>query len=102
MTASVFDLKQSLLLIHGAIYGQIKDSIGVVQFSGLTNSIEQYDYAGFDWDSDVPYAASFITIGSGSMTDNTPIDVAHWNVGGNEPYDILSPWRGCMGLLVRI
>lgn len=102
MGASVLDLKRGLLLIHGTTYGQERQAFPVVQFSDLSDSIGRHNYVGFDWDIDVPYVASFSTLGTGMVTDNTPIDVVHWGVNGIEPYDILSPWRGCMGLLVRL
>lgn len=90
-----------LLLLHGTIYGVIYQS-DPVAFSGTTNSVEQHNYPGFDWDADVPFIADSPPMLAGPMTDNGPVEVVSWTVAGAAPYDLLTPWRRCGLILTRL
>jgi len=103
VAASTLSLKQSLLLIHGTVYGQESLPLPVVQLSGLTNSIERHNYAGFDWDVSVPYVEEYdSSMLSDSLINNEPIDVIHWGAAASEVTDLLAFWRTCSTLLVRL
>lgn len=92
--------KKGLLLTHGTIYGSTLPPVMVaVQLTGYTNSVEQHNYPGFDWDADVPYLGTFPEAPFGPTTDNAPIDMVHWAVGGATAYAALAPWRGCLNML---
>lgn len=99
---SVLLLKKSLLLTHGTIYGAVAVGPVVVQAADVTDSIERHNYPGFDWDADTPYLEAFPTSQLGTVTDNAPVDVISWAAGGNQPYDTMAPWRGCLVLLERM
>lgn len=93
--------QSDLLLLNGTIYGNIYD-VYTSFASGITNSIEQFDYPGFDWDDDVPFINILGEDVIGEITDSSPIDVVSWPLSGVLSYDALSPWKTCGILLSRI
>jgi hypothetical protein len=94
-------LKQSLLLTHGTVYGHAMPAVPV-GFTGMSASIERHNVAGFNWDADVPYLATYTANPLGTMTDNSPIDIISWTVTGSPAVDLLAPWRQCAVLLTRL
>jgi hypothetical protein len=102
MPPTTLQLKQGLLLVHGTIYGAMVDALPVVQFSDLTNSIDRHNYIGFDWYAD--YFSKTVSSSDpyGSMTDNNPVDVEHWNVTGAVLPSGIEPWQECLVLLRRL
>ncbi|HBI15014.1 MAG TPA: hypothetical protein DDY20_05800 [Desulfobulbaceae bacterium] len=95
-------LKQSLLLTHGTIYGNLPPAEPWIDFSGKSANIDQWGTPVF-WLADIPYAASPDPAVVGTLTDNSPIDFIHWDAGpGVEPPSALFPWQQCLTLLTRL
>lgn len=94
-------LKQSLLLTHGTIYGNMPPAEPWIDFSGKSANIDQWGSPVF-WLADVPYVAAPTLSVVGPLTENSPIDVVHWNAGlGAEPPSALFPYQQNLTLLTR-
>lgn len=95
-------LKHSLLLTHGTVYGQI-DVLTWHDLSPKSVNIDQWHNPAYDWKvglfelrtMDLPTA-------TGTMTDNGPVDLIHWNVSGAAALSPMVPWRNCMKVLRHI
>jgi len=95
-------LRSSILLTHGTIYGNAT-AIDTVQLVGLTESINRYDYPGFDWNIDVPYINPIVSRYSGPITSQPlPISTVHFSLAGTIPVSNMWAWEQCFSLLVRI
>lgn len=94
-------LKQSFLITHGTIYGELPPSVDWVAASSITSTILGCCSSLSTWRSGLnsKYDAGFL--GNGPMTNVVPIEVIHWNGNANAPYDTLTPWEQCVTLLSR-
>lgn len=90
-----------LLLTHGTVYGVMPPAIPWIGFIGLSATVtaavapqpESVDY---------PYAVAPLNCLSGTLTDNSPIDVISWTgVGKCASEGHLAWWEQCMTLFMR-
>lgn len=95
-------LKHSLLLIHGTIYGYlVVESPPQNGYEGISSSFT--NGWSVPWRQDQYFVQLAAPAPFGPMTDNSPIDVVHWNAGlGAGPPSALFPYQQCLTLLTRL
>lgn len=73
-----------------------------VLFADITDSIEQYNTVGFDWDEDIPFVSTPVVMGGGLITSFGSGSVVSWNLSGQAPINHAIAWRRCGMLLTRM
>ena len=94
-------LKQSLLLTHGTVYGQI-DPLAVLSLSPKSVNIDQWNNPDYDWRVGLFEIRTMADSDTGSMTNNAPVDLVHWSAAGSLALSPMVPWRTCMKVLRHI
>ncbi len=95
------ELKNSLLLIHQTIYGELIGEGTYFVPSLLSSSIENSWLVNYRQDWFYKAAPASYSL-FGPMTDNMPISVTHWYAGpGHVPETGLEIWEQCMTLFMR-
>jgi hypothetical protein len=91
--------KHALLLLHGTVYGTLRDSPPVKDYEGITASIGN-SYA-TPWRQDL--LAGFLPPDTrlGPMIDNSPIDVISWSAIGDQGESGMEIWNKCLTLFMR-
>ncbi len=95
------ELKRSLLLIHGTVYGQI-DPLAFFDLSPKSVNIDQWHDPDYDWKVGLFELRTMALPGTGTMTNNAPVDLIHWNVSGSAALSPMAPWRNCLKMLTHI
>ena len=95
------DLKQSLLLTHGTIYGYVAASLPWRDYdNGRSPSVfKRADQV--EWRNTLYPATMHPQVPVGPMTDNATIDFHHWNMAGHIGESGLEWWQQCMTLFMR-
>lgn len=94
------ELKHSLLLTHGTIYGYVADSLPYVDYTGKSTSVVKFaDQA--EWRAALYPVIPASPVLDGSMTNNAPIDFHHWTMAGYVGESGLEWWQQCMTLFMR-
>ena len=73
-----------------------------VSFADITNSIEQYNTTGFDWDEDVPFVSAPVVLGSGAITSVGSGSVVSWSLSWQATINHSIDRRSCGMLLTRM
>lgn len=94
-------LKQSLLLTHGTVYGQI-DPLLVHALSPKSVNIDQWNDSAYDWKVGLFERRIMAPTDTGTMTNNAPVDFIHWSTTGTAALSPMVPWRNCTKLLRHI
>lgn len=92
------ELKHSLLLTHGTIYGYSAESAPWTAFAG-SNVVRRTGPV--EWRADLYTHENHKDMPVGMMTDNTPIDFISWSVVGHVSESGLEWWQQCMTLFMR-
>jgi len=100
---TAIEIKHSLLLIHGTIYGCLPEPHPEMLYvwPGRSNSLVRAEAT--PWRASVPYtclAADHDVVGT--ITHNEPIDVVSWYAGPGEiKITGMEIWEQCMTLFMR-
>lgn len=94
-------LKHSLLLTHGTVYGQ-RQSLAPVDLADKSINIDQWNNPAYDWKVGLFERRSMAATGTGTITDNAPVDLISWSTTGSAALSPMAPWRNCMKLLRHI
>lgn len=94
-------LKQSLLLTHGTVYGQI-DPLAALALSPKSTNIDQWDNPDYNWRVGLFEIRTMAPASTGTMTDNAPVDLVHWGATGHLALSPMAHWRTCMKVLRHI
>lgn len=95
-------LKQSLLLTHGTVYGQMPEYIQPYVFPDRTSSKKNAEL--------VPYQRDWFYLHQGSTShligtkthDSSPIDILSWYAGQGETGETgMEIWQQCLTLFMR-
>ena len=92
------ELKESLLLTHGTVYGDIAADTPWIDYAGKSDNIDLWGSTTF-WLTNIPGAGAFIPSLYGPMTDQTPIDVIHWSMIGSKGETGMEWWQSCLSML---
>jgi hypothetical protein len=95
------ELKNSLVLIHQTIYGDIPVEVPYSVTTAITSSIENSWLVNYR--QDLYYKSPALSSNIfGPMTNNMPIDTVHWYAGpGHVPETGMEIWEQCMTLFMR-
>lgn len=94
-------LKQSLLLTHGTIYGDIAEYLPFIDCIPDVNPTAVRSASVTEWRAGQMQPESRQEILMGTMTDNAPIDFHHWTMVGGIGESGLEWWQQCMTLFMR-
>lgn len=90
-----------LLLTHGTIYGTLPPAVPWAIFADMPTTVAAA-VAPQPESADYPYAVAPPGYLSGTLTDNSPIDVISWTGAGKFASEgHLSWWEQCMTLFMR-
>lgn len=92
-------LKKSLLITHGTVYGEIPADPGHIDYAGISSSIS--DSWELPWRQELYHVQAPDQLPFGPLTDNAPIDVVSWPGTGELSPSGMEIWQQCLTLFMR-